>query len=117
MLSHPDQLALALDGVVGWDRVFEEYVRWMSPIGMSPRRIAVDARVAGTDITAGQVMSAAPERLSLDETTVGDVAMMCVRDSAALIAVVDEQGCIVGALRQDDVLTNARVNGDDASPR
>ena len=71
----------------------------------------------GTDITVGQVMSAAPERLSLDETTVGDVAMMCVRDSAALIAVVDEQGCIVGALRQDDVLTNARVNGDDASPR
>ena len=53
LLSHPDQLALALDGSVGWDRVFEEYVRWMSPIGMSPRRVAADARVAGTDITAG----------------------------------------------------------------
>ena len=53
LLSHPDQLALALDGVVGWDRVFEEYVRWMSPIGMSPRRIAADVQVAGVDIKAG----------------------------------------------------------------
>ena len=53
LLTHPEQLALALDGTVGWDRVFEEYVRWMSPIGMSPRRIAAEACVAGIDIPAG----------------------------------------------------------------
>ena len=53
LLTHPEQLALALDGTVGWDRVFEEYVRWMSPIGMSPRRIAAEACVAGIDIQAG----------------------------------------------------------------
>ena len=40
LLTHPDQLALALDGEVPWLQVFEEYARWISPIGMSPRRIA-----------------------------------------------------------------------------
>jgi len=40
LLSHPEQLALALAGKVPWLNVFEEYARWISPIGMSPRRIA-----------------------------------------------------------------------------
>jgi cytochrome P450 len=40
LLTHPDQLALALAGEVSWLQVFEEYARWISPIGMSPRRIA-----------------------------------------------------------------------------
>jgi cytochrome P450 len=40
LLTHPNQLALALAGEVSWLQVFEEYARWISPIGMSPRRIA-----------------------------------------------------------------------------
>lgn len=40
LLTHPNQLALALSGEVSWMQVFEEYARWISPIGMSPRRIA-----------------------------------------------------------------------------
>ncbi len=40
LLTHPDQLALAHQGIVPWLQVFEEYARWISPIGMSPRRIA-----------------------------------------------------------------------------
>lgn len=40
LLTHPEQLAAVLAGDIGWDRVFAEYVRWMSPIGMSPRRVA-----------------------------------------------------------------------------
>ncbi|MEN8934248.1 MAG: cytochrome P450 [Planktotalea arctica] len=40
LLDHPDQLQMALSGDVTWLAVFEEYARWMSPIGMSPRRIA-----------------------------------------------------------------------------
>jgi CBS-domain-containing membrane protein len=45
--------------------------------------------------------------------------MICVRDSAALIAIVDEQGRIVGTLRQDDILVPARWADEDdsASPR
>ncbi|WP_170181744.1 cytochrome P450 [Phreatobacter stygius] len=40
LLTHPDQLELARTGAVSWLQVFEEYARWISPIGMSPRRIA-----------------------------------------------------------------------------
>ncbi len=42
LLTHPDQLAMALDGRVLWLQVFEEYCRWIAPIGMSPRRVAAD---------------------------------------------------------------------------
>ena len=40
LLSHPDQLRMALLGEVPWLKTFEEYARWISPIGMSPRRVA-----------------------------------------------------------------------------
>lgn len=40
LLTHPEQRALVAEGTVTWDQVFDEYVRWVSPIGMSPRRIA-----------------------------------------------------------------------------
>ena len=40
LLTHPDQLAKVRAGEIGWLQAFEEYARWISPIGMSPRRIA-----------------------------------------------------------------------------
>jgi len=40
LLTHPDQLAMIRDGHATWMQAFEEYTRWMAPIGMSPRRIA-----------------------------------------------------------------------------
>jgi cytochrome P450 len=40
LLTHPGQLALLMEGSVLWIQAFEEYARWISPIGMSPRRIA-----------------------------------------------------------------------------
>ena len=40
LLSHPDQWALIQSGQAEYRDAFEEYARWMSPIGMSPRRIA-----------------------------------------------------------------------------
>ena len=40
LLTHPEQLALIFDGKVSWLQAFEEYCRWISPIGMSPRRVA-----------------------------------------------------------------------------
>ena len=39
LLTHPDQLELTRNGEVTWLQAFEEYARWVSPIGMSPRRI------------------------------------------------------------------------------
>jgi cytochrome P450 len=40
LLTHADQLELVRNGDVPWLQAFEEYARWISPIGMSPRRIA-----------------------------------------------------------------------------
>ena len=40
LLTHADQLAMVRTGEVSWLQVFEEYARWISPIGMSPRRVA-----------------------------------------------------------------------------
>ena len=47
LLTHPDQLDLALSGEVSWLQVFEEYCRWIAPIGMSPRRVAVQHTYGG----------------------------------------------------------------------
>jgi cytochrome P450 len=40
LLTHPAQLRLVRDGKAKWIDVFEEYTRWIAPIGMSPRRVA-----------------------------------------------------------------------------
>lgn len=47
LLSHPDQLQLIHDGQATWRDAFEEYARWISPIGMSPRRVARKDTVDG----------------------------------------------------------------------
>ncbi|MEL7155274.1 MAG: cytochrome P450 [Actinomycetota bacterium] len=52
LLTHPDQLELVRQGVVSWLQAFEEYCRWISPIGMSPRRIASDHEFEGVRFEA-----------------------------------------------------------------
>jgi cytochrome P450 len=49
LLKHPDQFALVREGKIGWLAVFEEFARWISPIGMSPRRTAKAATVNGVE--------------------------------------------------------------------
>lgn len=49
LLTHPDQLGLVTSGQVSWLQAFEEYARWISPIGMSPRRIARPHRFRDID--------------------------------------------------------------------
>jgi cytochrome P450 len=40
LLTHPEQRAMLSAGTLSCGQAFDEYVRWISPIGMSPRRIA-----------------------------------------------------------------------------
>ncbi len=47
VLTHPGSAA------AGWEAVFSEYARWISPIGMSPREMARDDVVAGTPLAKG----------------------------------------------------------------
>jgi cytochrome P450 len=49
LLEHPDQLKLVTSGAVSWQQVFEEYCRWIAPIGMSPRRIATEHSYGGVE--------------------------------------------------------------------
>jgi hypothetical protein len=53
LLTHPDQLADVRAGRATWLQAFEEYARWISPIGMSPRRVAQDHALHGIAIEEG----------------------------------------------------------------
>lgn len=52
LLAHPAQMQQLLAGRATWLKAFEEYARWMSPIGMSPRRVAHDYTWQGIDLKA-----------------------------------------------------------------
>jgi cytochrome P450 len=49
LLTHPDQLALVRANKAKWIDAFEEYARWIAPIGMSPRRVAKSWCYRGVD--------------------------------------------------------------------
>jgi len=53
VLRHPEVLHALRAGRLGWNAVFHEYVRWISPIGMSPREVARDAEICGFDVPKG----------------------------------------------------------------
>jgi cytochrome P450 len=53
VLTHPEVQSAAAKGALGWDAVFHEYARWISPIGMSPREVAQDAVICGVDVPKG----------------------------------------------------------------
>lgn len=40
LLKHPEQFDMVKSGHCNWGQVFNEYARWISPVGMSPRRVA-----------------------------------------------------------------------------
>lgn len=48
LLTHPDQLAHTRRHGA-WRAAFSEYARWISPIGMSPRRVTKNAHLLGHD--------------------------------------------------------------------
>ena len=52
LLTHPDQREMVLGGDIPWLQVFQEYARWTSPIGMSPRRIAKDHAIGDIRLAA-----------------------------------------------------------------
>jgi cytochrome P450 len=48
--EHPAQRKLALEGEVSWGDVFDEVVRWVSPIGLVPRETTEDTEWFGVPI-------------------------------------------------------------------
>lgn len=47
VLQHPETRSALDAGVLDWSQIFEEYCRWMAPIGMSPRRITQKTVIHG----------------------------------------------------------------------
>ncbi|MGB7183073.1 MAG: cytochrome P450 [Burkholderiaceae bacterium] len=56
LLKHPGQLAAVRAGDVSWNQVFDEYVRWIAPVGMSPRRVASQHDIRDISLPAGQMV-------------------------------------------------------------
>lgn len=54
LLTHRGQLNEVVGGEKSWSAVFEEYCRWISPIGMSPRRIARPHTYCGIEFVPEQ---------------------------------------------------------------
>ncbi|MVO15235.1 cytochrome P450 [Parasedimentitalea huanghaiensis] len=53
LLMHPEQLMDVKAGRADWLQAFEEYARWISPIGMSPRQIAQPYELHGVTLNVG----------------------------------------------------------------
>lgn len=53
LLTHPKQLELVLSSEATWMQAFEEFTRWQSPIGMSPRQMAQDYDLHGVTLETG----------------------------------------------------------------
>ena len=87
LLTHSDQLAAVQAGRLRWMQVLEEFLRWMSPIGMSPRRIAKPVEIAGVTLepeARAFLMFAAANH---DETYFPDAGtFMPTRDTTKAIA-------------------------------
>jgi len=49
LLKYPEQLELVRRGEFSWLKAFEEFGRWISPIGMSPRRVEKKYTFKGVD--------------------------------------------------------------------
>ncbi|KDN84461.1 cytochrome P450 [Kitasatospora cheerisanensis KCTC 2395] len=73
LLAHPDQLALVLNGEVGWSAVVEETLRYDGPVGQFPMRYALeDIRVGDVLIRRGEAMLASYAAAGRDDRHYAD---------------------------------------------
>jgi cytochrome P450 len=87
LLTHPDQLARLRDGQAKWIDVFEEYARWIAPIGMSPRRVAKPWSYNGVDFEPEDRVFFMFGSANRDETCFADPDMFDItRDTSKSIA-------------------------------
>ena len=56
LLKFPSQFDLIKNGTCSWQDAFEEFSRWMSPIGMSPRMVAKDHELHGHTVKKGSAV-------------------------------------------------------------
>lgn len=87
LLTHPARLDALVLGEIPWIKAFEEYARWMAPIGMSPRRIACPFRYDGVDFETDERVFLMFGSANRDEACFDDPdAFRVGRDTAKSIA-------------------------------
>lgn len=79
LLLHPDQRAMVAADSSLWRNVFEETVRWVSPIGMYPRQTSQDAELGGTFIPAGARIGVVLASGNRDERVFADADRFDIR--------------------------------------
>lgn len=67
VLTHPDQLADVLAGTTAWRTVFEETVRWVSPIGMYPRQVTERTELGDRTLEPGDRIGVVISSANRDE--------------------------------------------------
>ncbi|WP_118134290.1 cytochrome P450 [Oceanicella sp. SM1341] len=68
LLADPAQRALVAADAGLWGRAFEEYIRWISPIGMVPRTVSRETELAGVRLKAGDRVALLFGSANRDET-------------------------------------------------
>jgi cytochrome P450 len=87
LLTHPEQHADVDAGKLRWVQVFEEFIRWISPIGMSPRRITEPVEVNGIRLEPEQRVFLMFNAANRDERTFVDGEnFIASRDATKAIA-------------------------------
>jgi cytochrome P450 len=87
LLTHPNQLAWVNAGQAKWIDVFEEYARWIAPIGMSPRRVAKAHSYGGVDFEPDERVFLMFGSANRDETCFADPDRFDIsRDTSKSIA-------------------------------
>ncbi len=87
LLSHPEQLRRVASGQSSYADAFGEYVRWNSPIGMSPRIVAQADEIGGVRFAPGDRVFLMFSSAGRDETYFdAPDAFDITRDTGAAIA-------------------------------
>lgn len=86
LMTHPDQHASIRAGRASYTDAFQEYIRWVTPIGMTPRRVARADVVEGVQMTPGETAffmfsSACRDEAHFENPEVFDIT----RDTSAAI--------------------------------
>ncbi len=79
LAKHSEQLALVQSGRARWLQVFEEYCRWIAPIGMTPRRVAKPWSIHGVDFAPEDRVFFLYGSANRDETHFADADRFDVR--------------------------------------
>jgi cytochrome P450 len=81
LLTHPDQRSMAENEDGLWGKVFEEAVRWVSPVGMYPRQVTSTVELSGVRLDPGARIGVLIGSANRDEEIFAESARFDIRRS------------------------------------